>query len=260
MSNEERLALAHELAHEAGELLREGYGQSTDVKTKKSPTDLLTEYDLAAEALLLDRLRREYPQDGILSEEAGQEGSTAARWILDPLDGTTNFAHGLPIFCVSIAYVVGIETQVGVVYAPILDEMFSARRGAGAQLNGRPLQVSSNQELEDSLLATGFPYDIRTSQVTNLDKFGALSVRTRAVRRLGSAALDICYTAAGRFAGYWELATNPWDYAAGALMILEAGGRISQLDGSPLTYRGRSTVLATNGRIHMALKEALEVA
>lgn len=255
--SEERLSLARELALEVGALLREGYGQRTAVEQKRSPTDLLTEYDLAAEDLLLERLRREYPQDGILSEEAGQEGKASSRWVLDPLDGTTNYAHGLPIFCVSIAYVEGTQTEVGVVYAPILDEMFTARRGQGAQLNAQPVRVSDTRELDSSLLATGFPYDIRTSQITNLDKFGALSVRTRAVRRLGSAALDICYTAAGRLDGYWELATNPWDYAAAALMIQEAGGHVSQLDGSPLDYQGRSTVLATNGHIHTELQEAL---
>lgn len=255
--SKDRLTVARELAQEVGELLREGYGRSTQIRLKKSPTDLVTEYDLAAERILLDRLGQEYPQDGILSEEAGTAGSTETRWVLDPLDGTTNFAHGLPIFSVSIAYVVNSRSELGVVYAPILEEMFTVRRGQKAFLNGQPLQVSPTAELEQSLLATGFPYDIRTSDDTNLEKFGALTLRTHAVRRLGSAALDMCYTAAGRLEGYWELATNPWDYAAGALMIQEAGGRASQLDGSPLKFHGRSTILATNGHIHSALAEVL---
>ena len=253
---QDRLQLAVELARRAGGLLLDGYGRATQVR-HKGAVDLVTEYDLKAEQLLVEGIRSVYPADAILSEEGGGQEGEGVRWLVDPLDGTTNFAHGLPIFSVSIACVRAKELLLGVIYDPTREELFHTLAGEGAFLNEAPIRVSAAATLDESLLVTGFPYDIRTNPDNNLSYFNALAVRARAVRRLGSAALDLAYVAAGRFDGYWELRLNPWDWAAGVLLIREAGGRATTFAEDEKMLDGDPTLVATNGRIHEQLITAL---
>jgi myo-inositol-1(or 4)-monophosphatase len=250
----EVLALAERLARAAGKVQRERYETGVRIGTKSAAIDLVTEVDHACEALMVETLRAERPDDAVLAEEGrGQDRADAVwRWIIDPLDGTTNYAHGYPRFCVSI----GVEHRgvrsVGVVYDPLLEELYTAVRGKGSFLNGRRLRVSEETELGRSLVATGFAYDVRESTSDNLDHFAAFVKNARAVRRDGSAALDLCYLAAGRFDGFWELQLHPWDVAAGFLIVEEAGGRVSDRAGGPPPRSGRDTV-ASNGHIHAAM-------
>jgi myo-inositol-1(or 4)-monophosphatase len=242
--------LAIELGRAAGGLLRNELLGPRRIAYKGSPTNLVTEMDARAEALIVDRLLAAFPDDAILAEERGaQAGRSGRRWIIDPLDGTTNYAHGLPIFGVSIALEVGGRVQLGVVYDPNQRELFVAERGAGAFCNDAPMTVSAAPTLDASLLATGFPYDIRAKADNNLREYAAFAVRTRGVRRLGSAVLYLAWLAAGRFDGYWELRLGPWDVAAGGLMVEEAGGRLTAITGGPLDLEA-PTVIASNGRIH----------
>jgi myo-inositol-1(or 4)-monophosphatase len=247
------LELATRLAREAGALQRERYETAFEVRTKSASIDLVTEVDHACEALIVDTLARERPGDAILAEEGGGQDRAGAewRWIVDPLDGTTNFAHGYPRFCVSIGVEQRDRRTVAVVYDPLLDELYQAVRGEGATLNGRRLRVSQEDDFGRALVATGFAYDVRKSPEDNIDHFVAVIKRARAVRRDGSAALDLCYVAAGRFDGFWELKLHAWDVAAGLLLVEEAGGRVSDLRGGPAPRSGRET-LASNGRIHDA--------
>jgi myo-inositol-1(or 4)-monophosphatase len=252
------LATAVEAARSAGALLREARGSVRQVSYKRSPTDLVTEMDRRAEALIVERLLGAFPDHGFLGEEGGaRAGRSEYRWLVDPLDGTTNYAHGLPIFAVSIALERAGEVQLGVAYDPNQDELFVAERGRGATLNGEPLHVSKTAVLGEGLLATGFPYDIRVSSETNLPEYSALSLRSRAVRRFGSAVLDLCYVAAGRFDAFWELTLGPWDMAAGGLMVQEAGGRVTSVRGGPWQLDGPGA-LASNGPLHEAVLEVLE--
>jgi len=253
---QDRLQLAVELARRAGGLLLDGYGRATQVR-HKGAVDLVTEYDLKSEQLLVEGIRSAYPADAILSEEGGGQEGEGVRWLVDPLDGTTNFAHGLPIFSVSIACVRVEELLLGVIYDPTREELFHTLAGEGAFLNEAPIRVSAATTLDESLLVTGFPYDIRTNPDNNLSYFNALAVRARAVRRLGSAALDLAYVAAGRFDGYWELRLNPWDWAAGVLLVREAGGRATTFGEDEKVLDGDATLVATNGRIHEQLITAL---
>ncbi len=255
MSERKRLEVAIEAALAAGSILRELMGKVA--MEFKGEIDVVTEADRRAEEAIISRLRRAFPGEGIWAEESGRrEGEGQARWLIDPLDGTSNYAHGLPIFAVSIAAEVDGELEVGVVYDPCRDELFTAARGGGAWLNGRPLRVSGEGELRRSLLVTGFPYDVRVNEENNLDHFTNFTFSAQAVRRLGSAALDLAYVAAGRFDGYWETRLNPWDMAAGVLLVLEAGGRVTDLLGRPWRLEGRQ-VLASNGRIHEAMQAVL---
>jgi myo-inositol-1(or 4)-monophosphatase len=252
------LELAERLAREAGEIQRDRYETVFEVRTKSASIDLVTEVDHACEELIVDALSAERGRDAILAEEGGGSDHADAewRWVIDPLDGTTNYAHGYPRFCVSI----GVERRgvrtVGVVYDPLLDEMFQAVRGEGATLNGRPIRVSQESDFGNALVATGFAYDVRKSPEDNLDHFASVVKRARAIRRDGSAALDLCYVAAGRFDGFWEIKLHAWDVAAGLLLVDEAGGRTSDLRGNPAPRTGRET-LASNGRIHDALTALL---
>jgi myo-inositol-1(or 4)-monophosphatase len=242
--------LAIELARAAGELLRDGLLGPRRITYKGSPTNLVTEMDARVEALVVDRLQAAFPDDAILAEERGaQTGGSGRRWIIDPLDGTTNYAHGLPIYAVSIALEVRGHVRLGVVYDPSQRELFVAERGAGAFCNDARLAVSGAATLDASLLATGFPYDIRVKADNNLREYAAFAVRTRGVRRMGSAVLYLAWLAAGRFDGYWELRLGPWDVAAGGLMVEEAGGRLTGLTGEPLDL-DHPRVVASNARIH----------
>jgi len=209
------------------------------------------------EELIKERISRAYPHHQILAEESDIPKKHAPfRWIVDPLDGTMNYAHGYPIFCVSVALEVEGTVEVGAVYDPMRDELFTSIRGNGAVMNGNQIAVSRTAELNDALVATGFSYDIRTSEANNIDNWNAMIVRAQAVRRAGSAALDLCYTAMGRFDGFWELKLNPWDVAAGALIVQEAGGTVTRLGGEPFTIYSQET-LASNGRIHPQMIEIL---
>jgi myo-inositol-1(or 4)-monophosphatase len=245
------LHLAVRLAREAGALQRERYETGVSIDTKSSPVDLVTEVDRACERLIVDNLGRERPGDAVLAEEGGGGGRNDAAWcwIVDPLDGTTNYAHGYPRFCVSI----GVEREslrtVAVVYDPLLDELYHAVRGGGAFRNGRRVRVSEEGNLDRGLLATGFAYDRRTRDDDNLRHFDAFLRSARALRRDGSAALDLAYVACGRLDGFWELHLSPWDVAAGSLLVEEAGGRVSDLRGGPLPRSGRQ-IVASNGHIH----------
>jgi myo-inositol-1(or 4)-monophosphatase len=252
------LQLAVDLARSAGAIQRARYETTLEIHTKSAPVDLVTEVDRACEALIVARLTEVRPGDAILAEEGGggDRADAAWRWIIDPLDGTTNYAHGYPRFCVSI----GVERDgvraAGVVYDPLMDELYHATAGGGAYRNGQAIEVSPETRLDRSLLATGFAYDRRESEVDNLDHFGAFLKRARALRRDGSAALDLCYVASGRLDGYWELKLSPWDVAAGALILDEAGGRFSDFTGTGNGRSGRE-VLASNGHIHQAMLDVL---
>ncbi len=252
-----RLEFAVDLARRVGALLREGYGRASQVRHKEASIDLVTEYDLRSEQLLADAIRDAFPEDAILAEEGGSEGQGEGCWWIDPLDGTTNFAHGLPIFAICMTYARSGRPALGVVHDPMRQETFYAEAGGGAWLDGQRLHVSQTRSLDESLLVTGFPYDIRTNPDNNLDHFAALALRSRGVRRLGAAALDLAYVAAGRFDGYWELRLWPWDWGAGILLVSEAGGRVSRMDGGQDIFAQPTSLLATNGHIHEAMLEAL---
>ncbi len=256
-SLERRLRFAVSLARRAGALLRRGYGSVAEVRHKRG-VELVTEYDLRSEEMIRQALARAFPGETIEGEEAGVSGESQVRWVIDPLDGTANFAHGIPIFCVSIAWLWGHEPQLGVVYDPLRDELFQAAAGLGTTRNGRPVQVSHESCLGESLLVTGFPYDIRTNPRNNLREYAAFALRALGVRRLGSAALDLAYVAAGRFDGFWEFGLSPWDFAAGALLVREAGGQVTRADGGPDVFAQPTSILATNGRIHQAMLPVLQ--
>jgi myo-inositol-1(or 4)-monophosphatase len=243
------LEIAIRAAREAGELLRANMGRRVEV-LHKGPVNLVTEVDLASERLIKSIITTHYPRHTVLGEEGGEVGEgTEYRWVVDPLDGTTNYAHGYPVFCVSIGVEHRGEMVIGVIYDPTRDELFVAERGAGATLNNRPIRVSETAPLKQSLLVTGFPYDISTENFTNLANFRNFYLHGQGVRRGGSAALDLSYVACGRFDGFWELKLAPWDTAAGALLVAEAGGRVTRFDGSAFDNY-RSECLASNGRIH----------
>jgi myo-inositol-1(or 4)-monophosphatase len=250
------LDFATETVRDAGAVLRDYYRTGVTVKYK-GEIDLITEADHASEALILQRIRSAYPDCAILSEESGASAnSSAAMWIADPLDGTTNFAHGLPIFSVTLALLVNDVIEVGATYDPIYDELYTALRGQGAYLNGERLRVSSAPALDKALLVTGFPYDRRTNPNNNIRQFTDFSLRAQGVLRLGSAALDLGAVAAGRLDGYWEFKINPWDIAAGVLQVTEAGGQVTMPDGSPLNLFARQ-IVASNGLIQAEMVQVL---
>jgi myo-inositol-1(or 4)-monophosphatase len=242
--------LAAAAATHTGTYLRQRFGDAVAIE-HKGEIDLVTEADRAAETLAIDAIRAERPDDRMLAEERGAdgEGATRVRWIIDPLDGTTNFARALPWFAVSIAAEVAGQLVAGAIHVPMVDELFTVARGAGAQLNGRPIAVSAVPRLERAFLATGFPYDIRSNPDNNLDHFARFSLRALAVRRPGAAAIDLAYVACGRFDGFWELRLKPWDAAAGGLLILEAGGRITGIDGGA-SWLHAPGICASNGHVH----------
>jgi myo-inositol-1(or 4)-monophosphatase len=245
------LSFAIETARAAGHLLLEKYGRITAI-TKKGDYNLVTEADLASEALIIDRIRSHFPRHTILAEESGDMavvgGDSKWKWIVDPLDGTTNFAHGYPCFCVTLALEHEGELVVGVTYDPTRNELFSAEKGQGASLNFKPIHVSSTEKLSESLIVTGFPYDFKDRE-DFARHLTAFLLQSRGVRRDGSAAIDMAYVACGRFDGFWEEGLNPWDMAAGLLMINEAGGRVSNYDGTPLNIY-KPPICASNGVIH----------
>lgn len=240
------------IAREAGSLLKRRLHEAHQVDFK-GEKNLVTEADRLSEELIIGRITSRYPQHDVLSEESpGTALGSDYRWIIDPLDGTTNYAHGNPVFSVSIALEIGGEIRLGVVFNPMLGEMFVAEKGRGAFLNGRRISVSKVDNLEASLLATGFPYNIRTAKNNNIKYFNHMAVSCQAVRRPGSAALDMAYVAAGRFDGFWELQLMPWDVAAGLLLIQEAGGVTTELSGRPHQLSSPD-IAASNGIIHQEM-------
>lgn len=246
-----------EWARGAGKILRSGYGKRHQIN-HKGRIDLVTEMDHLSEEYLLGLVRSNFPGHSIESEESGlHTGLDETRWYIDPLDGTTNYAHHIPVFCVSIAFAVGGRVQMGVVYDPMRDECFTAERGKGAFVNGTQLSVSTTGEFSHSLLATGFPYDIGSGGQDNLEQYAHFARLTQGVRRMGAAALDLCYVAAGRYDGYWELAVRPWDVAAGALLIEEAGGRVTKADGDPDYLIPPCTIASGNPLIYQKLLQDL---
>lgn len=252
------LNFAVRVARDAGRLLRDRVGTSIDIDHKGS-INLVTDVDLASEKLIREVISTYYPRHEILAEEGGlAESNSEYRWIVDPLDGTTNYAHGYPIFCVSIALEHRGEVVIGVVYDPMREEMFTAERGAGAALNNRAIRVSKTDDLMESLLSSGFPYDIRTSKLTNLDHWANFAMNAQALRRDGAAALDLCNIACGRFDGFWELNLSPWDTAAGVLIVTEAGGRVTDFSGGTFSNY-KPEVLASNGLIHDRMIEVLKM-
>jgi myo-inositol-1(or 4)-monophosphatase len=257
-SNPLFLTTAVEAVVRAGDLQMARFGQDIRVD-KKGTIDLVTEVDVAVERMFRQLIAERFPDHQILAEEFG--GAAAAPdgpcWVFDPIDGTSNYAHGLPIFCASLALEIDGVAQLAAVYDPNRRELFTAERGGGAFLNGRPLHVSVADRLVDAMLVTGFPYDVHTRVDEIVGLFAAFVGQARAVRRLGSAALDLCWVAAGRMDGFWESDLKPWDIAGGALVVEEAGGRVTTMSGAPFASRA-GNVLASNGHLHDAMQQVIE--
>jgi len=252
------LADLERLARQAGEILRSGYEQDHDVQYK-GVIDIVTEIDHKSEAYLLGEVQRMFPTHRILSEERGAiDGHDEHLWMIDPLDGTVNYAHGVPFFGVSIAYAYRGQTTLGVVYDPMRDELFRAERGQGAWLNQRPLKTTQVDTLEKSLLVTGFPYDAWNTPQDNFNNFVKFGKLTQGVRRLGSAALDLCYVAAGRLDGFWEMSLKAWDVAAGGLICEEAGAKVTAVDGGMDYINPPQSVIAANPALYAKMLEVLK--
>ncbi len=259
--------VAVEAAEAAGVLLRRGLFEQKVVSRKSSAVDLLTQHDQAAEAVIVDKLKASFPSHRLITEEGSPDGKqsnnpgSSYTWYIDPLDGTNNFAHGYPVFCVSIALYENNRPLLGVITDPNRDERFSAIAGNGAYLSTNRkqvrLQVSQTETLLDSLLATGFPYDRHSNHENNVAQMGAFLKKAQGIRRGGAAALDMAYVAAGRLDGYWEFKLSSWDIAAGVCLVLEAGGRVSGMDGQPWIPKTKVSVIASNGRIHPAMMAVL---
>jgi myo-inositol-1(or 4)-monophosphatase len=254
----EYLDFSIELARAAGAVLKHYMEREKEVELK-GRANLVTVADKEAEALIIARIRARYPDHAILTEESGALGASSpdrGKWIIDPLDGTTNFAHQYPFFCVSIGFEQAGELRCGTVYDPWHNEMFSGARGLGSFVNDQPLKVSDIDALRDALIMTGFPYSFREKISVVMRQFQAFMMESQAVRRGGSAALDLCYTALGRVDGFWELDLQPWDTAAGLVILEEAGGRVTDFSGNPFSIYGRQ-ILATNGKIHEEMRRVL---
>lgn len=258
MNMDKIIQAAREAALKAGRMLRENIGKSIEI-SYKGTVDLVTNFDTQAQRMIFDHLSSCFPDHDYLAEEGlSQNKGAEFRWIIDPLDGTTNYAHHFPVFTVSIALEREGEVVLGLIYDPMREEMFSAVKGKGSFLNGEGIRVSAVDDLNRSLLATGFPYDIRASKVNNITHFNNFLTRVQGIRCCGSAAMDLCYVASGRFDGFWELKLSPWDMAAGALIVQEAGGLISDFQNGEFTIYG-AEILASNGLIHQQIVEVLQL-
>lgn len=250
------LPIAEAIARRAGAVVMEGFGRVRHVR-QKGAIDLVTEFDQRSEEAIISSLQKEFPEHAILAEESGLHQRTSEyQWVVDPIDGTTNFAHGIPVFAITLALLRGTAPMAGVIYDPLHDEMFSAAAGRGASLNSRPIHVSSQADLGQALLATGFAYDVRTNPRNNLAQYAQFQLRTQGVRRLGSAALDCAWTAMGRLDGYWEFGIKPWDIAAGGLLVREAGGRATSTEGDEEFIPTR-TIVVSNGLLHEQILRVL---
>ena len=253
------LQITEVIARQAGAILIEGYGNVRHIQ-QKGVIDLVTEFDKRSEELIISAIQQNFPDHAILAEESGHHNAISEyQWVIDPLDGTTNFAHGIPLFSVSIALLKNNSPVVGVVYDPLRDEMFSAELGYGATLNNHGIHVSSRTDLGQAVISTGFPYDLRTNPRNNLAQFVEFQRLTQAVRHLGSAAIDCSWTAMGRLDGYWELGIKPWDIGAGALIVREAGGRVTSVDGAE-NFLASDSILVSNGLLHEPMLRVLSEA
>ena len=248
-----------QISKEAGALIRNAFGKTHSIEFKTNELNLVTETDKASEKLITDFIKKKYPTHGILAEEGSDVNrSSEYLWVIDPLDGTTNFAHGLPIFSVSIGLQKNGETIAGVVYDVMQDIVYAAEKGSGATANSVKIKVSENNNLQHSLLVTGFPYNIKENPDKALERFTTLSKKSRGIRRLGSAAIDFCYVATGVFDGFWEVHLNPWDICAGNLIVEEAGGIVTDFDGKPIDIFTKR-ILCTNRKIHQKMIEVMKI-
>ncbi|MGE5196439.1 MAG: inositol monophosphatase family protein [Anaerolineae bacterium] len=253
--------VAIQAALKAGDVLRKGFGTLYQISHKPGKQNLVTEYDKASEDIILSTIFHHFPDHAALAEESGSKSSAGSTilWIVDPLDGTVNFAHNIPIFSISIAASFENKTLLGIVYQPMTQELFMAMHGEGAYLNGTKLQVSKTQELEEAILATGFPYNVHENPLSCVDQFASLTKSGIPIRRLGSAAIDLAYVAAGRFDAYWEVSLHPWDAAAGVLLIQEAGGMVSDYFGKARDLLSEGPMLASNRLLHQKMIQALHL-
>jgi myo-inositol-1(or 4)-monophosphatase len=256
--------MIHELitiSQEAGELIKESFGKNLEIEFKTNELNLVTEADKASEKLITDFIKKKYPSHGILAEEGSQvypaKGGTEILWVIDPLDGTTNFAHGLPIFSVSIGLQKNGKTIAGVIYDINQNIIYAAELGSGASANDKKIKVSTNSNLAHGMLVTGFPYDVKKNPDKAFERFIAMIKSSRAVRRLGSAAIDFCYVAKGVFDGFWEVHLHPWDICAGKLIVEEAGGLVTDFDGNKIDIYSKR-ILCSNGIIHNAMIKKLK--
>lgn len=247
-----------EAARIGGKILKEGFGTLFEIGTKEGKNNIVTEYDFKSEKAIKDYIHGKYPDHEILAEESGldEKPHSDYRWIIDPLDGTVNYSHNIPVFCVSIAIEYKNEVVAGAIYHPLLEELFTVSKGGGAYLNGKRMSVSENPDLDFAILVTGFPYNIHENPNNALGTFVNMVKRGLPVRRLGSAALDLAYTAAGRFDAFWESRLKPWDVAAGVLMVTEAGGKVSRYDNETYSIYDE-TLLATNGKLHESASQVI---
>ncbi len=248
-------------AQRAADVIKRGYGQSFSYTSKESKYDLVTEIDVASENEIKTCIREFFPDHTFLCEEGGLEGDnpTTIRWIIDPLDGTVNFVHSIPMFSVSIAATFNGEVLSGVILHPLLGELFVAEKGKGAFLNGKRLHVSQSDILETSFIATGFPYNVHENPHHCIELFSSFAKMGTPIRRIGSAAIDLAYVAASRFDAFWEVTLNPWDIAAGTLLIEEAGGKVSRFDGKPIDILKEGTLIATNGKLHEQVAKSIHI-
>jgi len=259
METESYLKVAVEAARDAGQMLRENLDASREI-IYKGEVDLVTNFDNRSQQMIFDHLEKNFPDHDFVAEEGlDQKKGSVYRWIFDPLDGTTNYAHRFPFFSVSVALEFNGQIICGVVYDPMRDETFSGTKGSGAFLNGERIRVSALNDLDKSLLATGFPYDLRESEENNITHFNHFLTRAQAIRRCGSAALDLCYVACGRFDGFWELKLKPWDVAAASLIVQEAGGHLTDFKNKEFSIHSHET-LGTNGLIHQQMLDVLRMA
>lgn len=247
------------IAREAGQVLKSGFGKNFSVEYKTNVANIVTEYDKKSEKTIIDFIKKEFPTHSVIAEEGGgYDLSSEYLWVIDPLDGTTNFAHGLPIFSVSIGIQKKGEMVYGVIYDVMRDAMYSAEKGSGAFCNGKKLNVSENDDLRKSVLVTGFPYNVHENPDFAYERFTAFLRVARAVRRLGSAAIDMCYVAEGVFDGFWEVSLNAWDMAAGKVIIEEAGGLVTDFSGQPMNIFEKQ-ILASNGKVHESMINVLRI-
>jgi myo-inositol-1(or 4)-monophosphatase len=253
------LQTAIDAAQKAGKVLKEGFGTDYTISSKSQIHDLVTEYDHKSEAIIIETIRSSFPDHQILTEESGHHASDGdITWIIDPLDGTVNFAHGIPFFCVSIAAIQGTDILCGVIYSPMTEEMFIAEKDKGATINGKPCKVTQQTSLPSAFLVTGFPYSVKENPLHCIDHFAHIVGMGIPIRRLGSAALDLAYVAVGRFDGFWEVALQPWDMAAGALLVKEAGGIVIDYSGNDLNVMKSSSIIAGNIDIVKALRNEID--
>ncbi len=257
--SDELFACAMDAALRGGAILKEGFGTDYKISSKEGRNNLVTEYDHKSEEAIIETIRSRFPDHKFLAEESGKSGSeekSVVRWVIDPLDGTVNYAHNIPIFSVSIAAELDGELLVGIIYNPVSDELFTAKKGCGAFLNGKPIRVSDVDDMSVSMLVTGFPYNVSTNPCNCIDQFVEVIQSGIPIRRLGSAALDLAYVAAGRFEGFWEVYLYPWDVAAGVLIVEEAGGKVTQYNQKEFSIFDK-TILATNSKVHEQISQML---